>query len=81
MLWETISLAPNHDIKRRQKQLKTSANNRVVCNHAKDISDTATGYFMNSPISYSSYDNADKSTVDKLKEVFDKAYSYIEQYY
>ena len=28
---------------------------------------------MNSPISYSSYDNADKSTVDKLKEVFDKA--------
>lgn len=62
-----------HNILTRTKKTKSSANNKVVCNHAKDISDTATGYFMNSPISYSSYDNADKSTVDKLKEVFDKA--------
>ena len=62
-----------HNILTRTKKTKNSANNKVVCNHAKDISDTATGYFMNSPISYSAYDNADKSTVDKLKEVFDKA--------
>ena len=60
-----------HNILTRTKKTKNSANNKVVCNHAKDISDT--GYFMNSPISYSAYDNADKSTVDKLKEVFDKA--------
>lgn len=63
----------NHDIKRRQKKLKTSANNRVVCNHAKDISDTATGYFMNSPISYASYDNQNKESIDKLTDAFDKA--------
>ena len=62
-----------HNILTRTKKTKNSANNKVVCNHAKDISDTATGYFMNSPISYSAYDNTDKSTVDKLKEVFDKA--------
>lgn len=62
-----------HNILARIKKTKSSSNNKVVCNHAKDISDTATGYFMNSPISYSSYDNTDKSTVDKLKEVFDKA--------
>ena len=62
-----------HNILTRTKKTKNSANNKVVCNHAKDISDTATGYFMNSPISYSAYENADKSTVDKLKEVFDKA--------
>lgn len=62
-----------HNILARTKKTKNSANNKVVCNHAKDISDTATGYFMNSPISYSAYDNTDKSTVDKLKEVFDKA--------
>lgn len=63
----------DHDIKRRQKKLKTSANNRVVCNHAKDISDTATGYFMNSPISYASYDNQNKESIDKLTDAFDKA--------
>ena len=63
----------NHDIKRRQKKLKTSANNRVVCNHAKDISDIVTGYFMNSPISYASYDNQNKESIDKLTDAFDKA--------
>lgn len=62
-----------HDIRNRQKKLKTAANNKVVCNHAKDISDTATGYFMNSPISYSSYDDSDKSSIDKLTETFDRA--------
>ena len=63
----------NHDIKNRQKKLKTAANNRVVCNHAKDISDTATGYFMNSPISYATYDNEDQNSIDKLTEAFDRA--------
>lgn len=62
-----------HDINNRKKKLKTSANNRVVCNHAKDISDTATGYFMNSPVSYSSYDNGDKDSIERLTEAFDRA--------
>ena len=63
----------NHAIKNRQKKLKTAANNRVVCNHAKDISDTATGYFMNSPISYATYDNEGQNSIDKLTEAFDRA--------
>ena len=34
-----------HDILSRQRE-NDAPNNKVVCNHAKDISDTATGYFM-----------------------------------
>lgn len=62
-----------HDIKRRQKKYKGSANNKVICNHAKDISDTATGYFMNSPISYNTYDGDDETLLDKLTDAFDNA--------
>ncbi len=63
----------NHDIRHRRKKLKTSANNRIVCNHAKDISDTATGYFMNSPISYATFDDEGQENIDKLTEAFDRA--------
>ena len=31
--------------------------NKLVCNHAKDISDTATAYFIGNPVSYKSKDN------------------------
>lgn len=61
-----------HSILHRKKKYDNSANNRVVCNHAKDISDTATGYFMNSPISYSMYDGEDNK-IKKLLDSFDKA--------
>lgn len=44
-------------------------NNKTVCNHAKDISDTASGYFMGSPITY----DHDDEKLEKLIEAFDKA--------
>ncbi len=44
-------------------------NNKTVCNHAKDISDTASGYFMGSPITY----DHDDAKLEKLLEAFDKA--------
>lgn len=43
---------------------------RVVCNHAKDIADTATGYFMGNPITYSNTEDAD---IEALLVAFDKA--------
>ncbi|MBS5369192.1 MAG: phage portal protein [Coprobacillus cateniformis] len=65
----------DHAIKGRKKKSKRSANNKVVCNHAKDISDTATGYFMNSPISYGAYDSdsGDKNSINRLTDALDKA--------
>lgn len=43
---------------------------KVVCNHAKDITDTATGYFMGNPITYSNTDEAD---IEPLLSAFDDA--------
>lgn len=40
-----------HEIENRQRK-DDAPNNRIVCNHAKDIADTASGYFMGSPITY-----------------------------
>lgn len=37
-----------HDI------LNSSRSNKLVCNHAKDITDTATSYFLGNPIAYKS---------------------------
>lgn len=45
---------------------------KIVCNHAKDITDTATGYFMSNPITYTTKDE-DKKTLDTLTDVFDKS--------
>lgn len=44
-------------------------NNKPVCNHAKDISDTASGYFMGSPITY----DHDDEKLENLIDAFDKA--------
>ena len=60
-----------HIIKNRKKKTKGASNNKVVCNHAKDISDTATGFFMNSPISFGVYD--EKDDISKLTDAFDLA--------
>ena len=62
-----------HDILSRKKKLKNSSNNKIVCNHAKDISDTATGYFMNAPITYSTHDGKKDETISKLTDSFDTA--------
>lgn len=48
--------AGEHDILNRKKA-DDSPNNKLVCNHAKDISDTASSYFIGEPISYKSQDD------------------------
>ncbi len=48
--------AGDHDILKRTKT-DDSPNNKLVCNHAKDISDTASSYFIGEPISYKSQDD------------------------
>lgn len=63
----------DHAIKTRIKKIKGSSNNKVVCNHAKEIADTATGYFIGNAISYTTSDNQGKETLDKLTDAFDKA--------
>ena len=79
-----------HDILSRQKR-SVLANNRLVCNHAKYISDTATGYFAGNPVKYSSEQDitaltnilraADAETQDAdlaLKaSIYGKAYEFI----
>ena len=60
-----------HAINGRQKKERL-ANNKIMVNHAKDISDTATGYFLASPITYSS-SNESKNDLDRLTDAFDLA--------
>ena len=58
-----------HDILSRKRE-DGLPNAKVVCNHAKDITDTATGYFMGNPITYSNTDDAD---IEPLLSAFDDA--------
>lgn len=47
-------------------------NTKTVCNHAKDISDNATGYFMGNPITYNCGENKEEQeALDKLTTAFD----------
>ena len=55
-----------HEILSRSKP-DGLANNKLVCNHAKYISDTATGYMLGSAIDYKSISGSD--AIDKLKDV------------
>ena len=52
----------NHAILSRVKE-KGAANNRLVCNHAKYITDCTTGYFMGTPVQYISRNGTDISAV------------------
>ena len=45
---------------------------RVTCNHAKDVSDTATGYFMGNAVTYSDSLGNDEN-LEKLLVAFDNA--------
>ncbi|MDE7431397.1 MAG: phage portal protein [Lachnospiraceae bacterium] len=55
-----------------EKQRTTGAPNaKIVCNHAKDISDTASGYFMGNAITYKSTGDSD---IEPLIKVFKKAH-------
>lgn len=55
------------EILNRQKE-GSAPNNRLVCNHAKDISDTASSYFIGEPIAYKS-----EKDISALTDAFDKA--------
>lgn len=46
---------------------ETNRENQLVCNHAKDIADTATAYFLGNPISYKSDDTDLKILTDALE--------------
>ena len=59
----------HHAIEGRKRE-NDAPNNKVVCNHAKDISDIATGYFMGNPITYS---NSGEQDIDPLLTAFDQA--------
>lgn len=86
-LWRYYSGA--HAIAAREKR-SVLANNKLVCNHAKYISDTAVGYFTGNPIKYSG-DNieplldlleaADSATQDidlaQKASIFGVAYEFI----
>ena len=56
----------------------TAPNAQPVCNHAKDISDTASSYFLGTPLSYSrkagaAEDEAKQAAFDALLDALDKA--------
>ena len=59
----------HHAIDGRKRE-NNAPNNKVTCNHAKDISDTATGYFMGNPITYS---NSGEQDIEPLLTAFDEA--------
>lgn len=52
----------------QHKILTETRKNKLVCNHAKDISDTASSYFIGNPISYKS-----DSDISVLMEAFETA--------
>lgn len=64
-----------HAILDSQRAEANAPNTQTVCNHAKDISDTASGYFMGNPIAYrlaSGVEGKDEA-FDTLMDLLDKA--------
>lgn len=59
-------------INSREKKDKSAPNNKVVCNHAQDIANTAVGYFLSNAINYSTKEEND-AALDKLTDAFDVA--------
>lgn len=58
----------NHKILSREKRSELS-NNKLVCNHAKYITDTAVGYFMGDPVKYSGSDGDIEPLIELLKKI------------
>lgn len=56
-----------HKIKSRVKQSKGAANNRIVCNHAKYITDMTQSYLTGNPVTYAASDGYD---IEPLKNVY-----------
>ena len=55
------------------RTVDNAPNIKVVCNHAKDISDTASGYFLGTPITYKLKDEEKKDSFERFCEENDKA--------
>lgn len=60
----------DHDILRHERRNKNAPNFKTVANHAKDIADTATGYFMGNAIKYN---NTAEGDLEPLLVAFDGA--------
>ncbi|MEG0366840.1 MAG: phage portal protein, partial [Coprobacillus sp.] len=60
-----------HAILARERIKGNAPNQKPVCNHAKDIADTATGFFMGAPISYTLTDQ--EVELDALTDALDIA--------
>lgn len=56
-----------HKIKSRAKQSKGAANNKIVCNHAKYITDMTTSYLTGNPVTYAASDGYD---IEALKNAY-----------
>ena len=56
-----------HEILRRQKKSKGVANNKIVCNHAKYITDITTAYIVGNPISYAASEGFD---IEEIKNAY-----------
>lgn len=59
-----------HAILKHKRRNKNAPNFKTVANHAKDIADTSTGYFMGNPIKYN---NTAGSDLEPLLVAFDGA--------
>lgn len=59
-----------HQITEKTRKKADAPNQKTVCNHAKDISDTASGYFMGNPITFAVPDEQD---VTPLLDAFEYA--------
>ena len=59
-----------HSILEHKRRNPNAPNFKTVANHAKDITDTATGYFLGSPITYN---NTGESDLEPLLVAFDNA--------
>lgn len=63
-----------HEIKNKKRKTEGAPNTKAVCNHAKDISDTASGYFMGNPLTYNcGGSEEEKKALDRLTTEFDNA--------
>lgn len=62
----------DHDILNRTRK-KDAPNQKPVCNHAKDIADTATGFFIGSPISYTLVGKDNEEELDIITDALDTA--------
>ena len=72
-LISSLILKHRKDAARLAKNMKyylAKQDEELVSNHAKDISDTATGYFLGNPITYNNSGDVD---IDPLLKAFDNA--------